>query len=280
MSSPAACMLALLGFFQPVPSGEAPADRSQADTLQEPAPDSLFADWRFEVGERHEYRIKVGPLRFGQGEFLVDGKEEVRGDTTFRLVLRVQGKVPFFLSVHNEQTSWVKTQPALETLKFREVSEKAGDHVYEIYPETRSYHRLERDEETGDHVLVEEREGVVPLNPLDEPAQIYLLRLLKSVEPGHTYHLDRHFLPEKNPTTIRIVGRDRVQVPAGTFDVWILHPSIPESELFSPEQDARLYMSTDKTRKIIQIETRVKGRPLALYLDDYEPGGTSRQEAP
>lgn len=273
MSSPAACLLALIGFLQPAPAGESPADATEADTLRVAAPDTLFTDWRFEVGERHEYRIRVGPLRFGQGMFFVEGKEEVRGDTTYRLVLRVQGKVPFFLSVTNEYTSWVRTRPALETLKFRQISGENGDRVYEVFPETRSYRRLERDEESGDHVLVEEREGVVPPNALDEPAQIYLLRLLKTVEAGHTYQMEKHFLPEMNPTTLRVVGRERVRVPAGTYDVWVLHPSIPKSDLFSPEQDARVYMTTDSTRKIVQIESRVMGRPFTLYLDEYESGG-------
>lgn len=273
MSSPVACMLVLIGFLQPVSAGEAPTDTTEADTLQDPARDTLFTDWHFKVGERHEYRIKVGPLRFGQGVFFVEGKEVLRGDTTYRLVLRVQGKVPFFLSVTNEYTSWVKTRPALETLKFHEVTGEDGDHVYKVFPETRSYRRLEWNEETGKHVLVEEREGVVPPNALDEPAQIYLLRLLKTIEPGHTYQMDKHFVPEKNPTTLRVVGRDRVRVPAGTFDVWVLHPSIPKSDLFSPEQDARVYMTADSIRKIVQIESRVRGRPFTLYLNEYESGG-------
>lgn len=254
---------------------DGPPAATRADTPRDPARDTLFADWRFEVGERHEFRIRVGPLRFGRAVFSVEGKEEVRGEATHRLVLHVEGKAPFF-SVDNEETSWVKTHPALETLRFRQVLEEGGDRadrIYEIFPETRSYHRLEWDEEREEHVLVEQREGVVPPDALDEPAQIYLLRLLKTVEPGLTYRMERHFLPEGNPTTLRVVGRDRVRVPAGTFDVWVLQPSIPESELFRPEQDARLYMTTDSTRKIVQIETRVRGMPFTLYLDEYEPGG-------
>jgi len=277
MTSAAASMLALLGLVQADPVGkerEAPAASSRAQAAPVPA-DTFFADWRFEVGESHEYRIRVGPLRFGTAEFSVAGREDVRGESTHRLVLRIRGKVPF-VSVDNEETSWVTTRPALETLRFHQNLVEGRDRenrLYEIFPESRSYSRLEWDEGAREHVLVERHEGVVPPNALDEPAQIYLLRLLKEVEPGRTYRLDRNFLPEKNPTTLRVVGRDRVRVPAGSFDVWVLHPSIPESELFGPEQDARLYMTTDTTRKIVQIETRVRGRAFTLYLTDYDAGG-------
>lgn len=275
MPSTAACMLALLGFLQPVSAGEAPADATRADTLQDATQDASFADWRFEVGETHEYMVRVGPIRFGQAVFSIEAEEEVRGEATQRLALRVEGKVPLF-RVDNEETSWVKTRPALETLKFHQVLKEGRqrvDRIYEIYPDTRSYQRLDWDDETEEHVLVERREGVVPPEALDEPAQIYLLRLLENIEPGYTYRLDKNFLAEKNPTTLRVVGRDRVRVPAGSFDVWVLHPSIPESDLFSPDQNARLYMSADSTRKIVQLETRVRGMPFTLYLNDYEPGG-------
>ena len=89
------------------------------------------------------------------------------------------------------------------------------------------------------------------------------------LEPGQTYHFNRYFKPDRNPVTIRVLRRERIKVPAGTFDAIVVQPVIKSKGIFSEGGHAEVWLSDDENRMLLQIKSRLSIGSLNLYLKSY-----------
>ena len=81
-----------------------------------------------------------------------------------------------------------------------------------------------------------------------------------------TYEFQRYFKPDRNPVTIRVERRERVKVPAGTFDAIVIQPVIKTKGVFSESGHAELWISDDDRRVILQMKSQLSFGSLDLYL--------------
>jgi hypothetical protein len=86
------------------------------------------------------------------------------------------------------------------------------------------------------------------------------------LEVGQTYRFDRYFKPDRNPVTIRVLRRERVTVPAGTFDAIVIQPVIKAKGIFSEDGQAELWLSDDDRRMIVQMKSRLSFGSIDLFL--------------
>ena len=96
---------------------------------------------------------------------------------------------------------------SLFSLRFTQDFEQTGTDRrkhYEIFPERAVYQEPNKPEQPS-----------VP-DPLDDASFIYFLRTVP-LEIGATYSFDRYFRPDKNPVRIKVLRRETVKVPAGTY---------------------------------------------------------------
>src|SRR5262249_53862091 len=92
--------------------------------------------------------------------------------------------------------------------------------------------------------------------PLDDASFIFFLRL-QPLEVGRTYVYDRYFRPEANPVSVTVVRRERVEVPAGTFDAIVLRPVIKTSGVFREKGKAEVWLADDSTRVMLKMNAHV-----------------------
>jgi hypothetical protein len=88
---------------------------------------------------------------------------------------------------------------------------------------------------------------------------------------GETYEFDRYFKPEKNPVRIRVLRRDTVKVPAGTFPTIVIRPMIKNDKLFPENGKAEIWLADDSTRMMIQMKSSLSFGSLNLYLKSARP---------
>jgi hypothetical protein len=139
---------------------------------------------------------------------LLAGTDTIRGHTAWRAIFTISGGT-FFFRVRDSTVSWFDTA-TLSSLRFvQHINEGRyhADRDYAIYPERATYARLDKPEVPSVH------------EPLDDASFLYFLRSVP-LEVGRTYTFNRYFQPEGNPITIHVLRRERVTVPAGTFDAW------------------------------------------------------------
>lgn len=210
----------------------------------------------FAPGERLSYDVHFGPLKVGSGTMEVRGIDTVRARPAYHTTFRLRGGIPLY-SVDDVFESWFATDD-LSSLRFvqdQNEGQKERQHRYEIYPDRRVYDDLS------------DTAGVQPsvASPLDDGSFVYFVRTVP-LEIGRTYQFDRYFKPDRNPVTIRVLRRERVTVPAGTFDAIVIQPVIKAKGIFSEDGQAELWLSDDDRRMIVQMKSRLSFGSIDLYL--------------
>ena len=229
------------------------ATTTQAQTSTSTTP----ADSRpFVVGERLSYDVHFGVIKVGSGSMEVRGIDTVRGRPAYHTTFRITGGIPLY-SVDDVFESWFATDD-LASLRFvqdQNEGSKEREHRYEIFPERRTY----------DDLTDEKPEQPSVADPLDDGSFVYFVRTVP-LEVGKTYEFQRYFKPDRNPVTIRVLRRERVKVPAGTFDAVVIQPVIKTKGVFSEDGHAELWISDDERRMILQMKSRLSFGSLDLYL--------------
>lgn len=215
-----------------------------------------FAPVPFAAGERLAYDVHFGPLKVGTGSMEVTGVDTVRGRAAYHTTFRISGAIPLY-RVDDAFESWFATDD-LSSLRFhqdRTEGDKERQHRYEIFPERRTYTDLTDDK--GEQPSV--------ANPLDDGSFVYFVRTVP-LEVGRTYEFQRYFKPDRNPVTIKVVRRERVTVPAGTFDAVVIQPVIKTKGVFSEDGRAELWISDDERRLIVQMKSQLTFGTIDMYL--------------
>lgn len=219
--------------------------------------------WPFPDTERFEYAVRLGRLELGRGT-IVSRPDTAMPDVHARRVSLTIDVGVAFAQIHDSHVSWLATDP-LRTLRLRK-------RYRELGREKGGQWRL--DHEAGVSVAVGTDDGSrspMPEAALDGLGLLYLLRTMP-LEPGQTIRLDRHFQPEHNPVIFRVVGRERIRVPAGRFRTVVVEPVIPALDVFGEDRDARIWLSDDGRRLIVRVESTTRVGPLQMHLREYAAG--------
>jgi hypothetical protein len=236
-----------------------------AMAIQSLSPPAEPASYPFAVGEKLSYTAKLGMLTLGSGTLEVAALDTVRGVESFRLRFRLKGKTMFY-SLDDVLESWLGTSD-LNSRRFVQdfvENDKTTKRHYEIFPDSGFYR------EQGKDVTRE-----TPSEPLDDASFFYFVRITP-LEVGKTYTYDRYFRKDKNPVTIEVLKREKMELPDGSkVQCLVLHPVIDTKGLFSKRSDTRIWLTDDARRLPVQIRTKFPFGTITLRLRDMVLPGTT-----
>jgi hypothetical protein len=261
-----------------LPAGAQPADRPVNETVTGAAGESALRRTvlPFSPGERLEYGVTVARVRLGQGVLSVEAQEEMHGVPTYRLALEVEIKAPF-LRFSDREVSWLATDPFRSVVFERERREgDRQDRRRYLFDHEALLYKSEVWDPATERFRTGSGDGArgrIPAGALDEIAALFVLRTL-FLEPGAVHTIDTYLDGGEGAIVFRVIGRERVKVPAGRFDVVVVEPDIPALGPFRAEKNARIYMTDDAAHVIVKITTRTKVGPLTFYLREVVPGAS------
>lgn len=230
------------------------------------APDVPATPVPFGPGESMTFQVKVGLFgNVGTGSIYIDEElETVRGRPTYVLSMKLEGGVPL-MKVDDLYRSWLDIEN-IQSHRFHqnlnEVRYKRNRTI-DFFPAERKWVRPEKPSENG----------IMPTDkPLDDLSFLFYVRTLP-LEIGKTYTLNRYFKEDGNPVTVKVLRREKVTVPAGTFQTIVVQPLIKTDGLFGDDGKAEVYFTDDDRRIPVQIKSRVKVlKYMNMYLQSYTPG--------
>lgn len=217
----------------------------------------------FGPGERMEYDVKMGVFSVGEGVLEVEGVDTIRGSPAYHLSMSLEGGIPL-ARVDDYFQSWLDAENLI-SLRFHQQIREAGyesDRHYEILPEEGRWERT--DEDNG---------GEMPTAfPLDDISFMYYVRTL-DLTPGKEYRFNRYFKEDGNPVVVKVVGRDRIEVPAGTFETVVVRPVIQTDGLFSEGGEAELHFTADEDHHLVYMRVKIPlVRSMTLHLREIRKG--------
>jgi hypothetical protein len=217
----------------------------------------------FAVGERLVYAARMGVFSVGEATMEVEGLDTVRGAETVHLRFHIEGGALWY---HLDQTleSWVG-RADFRSRRFLNRTEEKGKHWqrdFDIFPDSGFYREAGRD---STHPTV--------ADPLDDAAFLYWIRTVP-LKIGERYEFRRYFRVERNPVIVEVLGRDRVNVAGHKWDAIILRPKIPNGGgIFAEKAEARLWLSDDRDRVVLGIQSRFSFGLVTLKLKEYSVPG-------
>jgi len=235
---------------------------AQSDDVRKPeaaGPDRLVD--RFPVGELHVFDAKYGPLKLGRATLEVVGTDTIRGEVTRHFRFELAANALGIIRMRDRFDSWVGVDDFRARRLVQDYNEPSQKKIntYEIFPDSGYY------TQSGIDTVMPTTE-----DPLDDWAFLYFARTLE-LEPGQRYEFDRYFRPDRNPVVIEVLARDTVKVPAGEFPAIMIHPIIKGGGIFKESADARMWITDDDRRLIVQVSSKFLGiGTITLRLTDVD----------
>lgn len=229
------------------PAGEARGGPAPPP-VEAPAFTAAPAPVPFGPGEEATYQLKVGVISAGTARLAVAGLENVRGRSSYRLEMNMEGRFLLLARIDDAYWSWMDTETLASRRFIRDVHQirYRSRREFEIYPEEERWERRDNDE----------RGATLSPLPLDDLSFIYFVRTLP-LRVGEEYRFNRYYKDDGNPVVIRVLRRERVTVPAGTFETLVVQPIIKTSGLFSEGGKAEIYFSDDEHRHVVYLSTQI-----------------------
>ena len=214
----------------------------------------------YATGERLAYDVKFSSINVGDAVMEVLGLENVRGREALHVRFNVKGGT-FLYKVNDRYESWIDTVNLVSLRHWQSIDEGSYERLrkYEIMPEVGVY----KENDKPNQPTVAE--------PLDDGSFFFFLRTIP-LEVGKTYSFNRYFKPDRNPVTVTVVRRERIKVPAGTFDAIVLHPTIKAKGVFGEGGQAEIWLADDSSRIMLQMKSKLKIGSLNLYLKNIRRG--------
>jgi len=232
------------------------------EAFAQTAPSAGRAKVPFSVGERMEYEVRFGRLKVGNAHMEVVALEQMRGRTVWHTAFWVQGG-NFMYRVNDVYESWIDAE-TLSSLKFVQELNEGGKNTerrFEIFPERAAFIQTNKRD-------AKEEKSVS--NPLDDGSFLYFIRTIPLVV-GETYDFNRYFRPDRNPVRIKVLRKEKIRVPAGSFDAIVIQPVIKTKGIFSENGHAEIWLSDDDRHVMLQLKSRLSFGSLNLYLKRYYP---------
>ncbi len=216
----------------------------------------------FGVGERMEYEVRFGRLKVGNAHMEVVALDHLRGRPSWHTAFWVQGGNVLY-RVNDVYESWIDAE-TLSSLRFVQELDEGGKHTerrFEIYPDRAVFVQTNKKEPKEEKSVSQ---------PLDDGSFLYFIRTIPLVV-GQTYDFNRYFRPDRNPVRIKVLRKERVRVPAGTFNAVVIQPVIKTKGIFSENGHAEIWLTDDDRHIMLQLKSRLSFGSLNLYLKSYYP---------
>lgn len=209
-----------------------------------PLPDVL----PFGPGESLKFSIDYGILNAGGATMEVAGQRRIAGRQC--LDIRTEAKSNAFFSKFYKV--WDRAQTFVDAstlLPWRfEKHQREGGYRKDL---------LVKFDRPGAFASYENGDEIV-IHPhaQDELSAFYYLRTLP-LEVGRDVLIDSHADRKNYPLRVIVHGRETVEVPAGTFDCFVVEPVVREGGIFQAKGTLTIWLTADERRMPVKMRTKI-----------------------
>lgn len=175
----------------------------------------------------------------------VESSDSIRGRDVVRLGFDIRAGVGP-VRVVDRTGSWldVSRMASLRFFKHERNPLWSRDEKVELYPDERRWRAS--DGSSGESATDA---------PLDELSFIYFLRTLNLNEGDTAVTIARHFAADRNPTVLRVRGREAVETRVGTFATILIEMRVTDPRRYRGEGVILVNLSDDACRLPVRVRS-------------------------
>jgi hypothetical protein len=241
----------------------------RVDSLAKAAADSARQfRWRkiqnnaYGLGERLVFDVSYGPITAGEAIMAIPRHEMIRGRTTHRIEFAVNSLPSFdwIYTVRDRYLTFVDIE-AIAPLRFEQhISEGTYryDFTAEFDPPTRLAHTTQGSYPIPEYVY-------------DILSAFYYARILdySTMKAGDFVMLNNFHKDTAYDLRVKFLGRQELEVAAGTFNALVVEPLIMEGGLFKAEGRIVIWLTDDERKMPIRVNTKVVIGSIDVELKEY-----------
>ncbi len=217
----------------------------------------------FGVGEKLSFEIKYGFVSAGTAIMGIPRTVMERGHECYQIVSVAESNSFFsvFFTVKDVAESFLDVRelvPRRFEKRLREGEFRAHDMVL-------------FDHERHVALYPNKKDRLVPIsaNTQDILSSLYYVRMLE-LEVGRSVFIENHADKKNYPLEIKVLKRERVDVPAGRFDCIVVEPVMRGAGLFSHKGRLTVWLTDDDVRIPVLMKSKVMIGSISAVLTDVD----------
>jgi hypothetical protein len=218
----------------------------------------------FKTGERLRFSVQYGPIKAGSAYLEVPEVTDQDGHTMYLLLARAESNAFFskFYRVKNRiESHW-----------------DANGRFSRRYTEDRREGKLKVsseivfDPERGEARYQDGQIYPIPPQVQDALSSFYFTRF-QALPLGGSVVFDYHASRKSQPLEVKVIGRERVKTPAGTFDCVAIEPLLKAGGIFKNKGRLVIWLTDDERRMPVMMKSKVAIGSISVILQDAKTGG-------
>jgi hypothetical protein len=214
-------------------------------------------------GEYLKFNVSWGIISGGSAYLEVPEVREYEGHKVYRLLARAESNA--FIS---------------RIYKVRNVIESFWDedaHYSRRYFEDRKEGKYKKREEIlfdqARQMATYDNGEIFPVPPRvqDALSSFYYTRF-QALPMGGSIVFDYHASKKSKPLEVKIIGRERVKVPAGEFDCIVVEPLLKAGGVFKKNGRLVIWLTDDERRMPVLMKSKVTIGSVSVKLEEYRTG--------
>ena len=227
----------------------------------------------FIPGEKLKYRVHYGFV--DAGEAILEVKPKIKthaGRDVYHIVGtgRSLGAFDWFYKVRDRYETFIDTEAMVPWYFIRKVDE--GGYKIDETMAFNPYKRIVATESVRNKKEPVKGTYEVPQGIQDMVSAFYYSRTidLSNIKEGDIIPINAFIDNEIVPLNIRYVGKDVVKTRKGTFNTLMFKPMVQAGRVFKAKDEMTIWISDDKNRIPIRVESAVIVGSIKMDLVDYE----------
>ena len=217
----------------------------------------------FKVGEYLKFSVQYGVIHAGSAFLEVPSMQDINGHSALRLQARAESNGFFsaFYKVRNRIESDWDFDGAFSR-RYAENRREGGFRAKEQIDF--DYDRLEARYPDG-------RTYPIPPHVQDALSSFYYVRT-QSLPLGGSIVFDYHASRKSLPLEVKVLGREKVETPAGKFNCVVIEPLLKAGGIFKKKGRLLIWITDDERRMPVLMKSKVTIGSISVVLQEYKAG--------
>jgi hypothetical protein len=215
------------------------------------------------AGESFKFSVRYGVIHAGDAYLEVPEVRQWRGRPVYLLVARTESNKFFstFYRVRNRIESYWDTT-GRTARRFHENRREGG---------YRSQNEIIFDYERGEAVYQDGQVYPIPPHCQDALSSVYFART-QALPLGGSVVFDYHASRKSQPMEVKVLGRQRVETPAGTFNCVVIEPILKAGGIFKNQGRLVIWLTDDDRRIPVMMKSKVTIGSISVVLTEAKRG--------
>lgn len=223
-----------------------------------------WPNYAFQVGEKLTFDISYGVITAGEAVMEVPSMRLINDRRAYEVNVKAKSLPSFdwMFKVRDRYTTYID-EKGIFPWRFDQIV-REGKYSRDF--------SANFDPVAKTAVTTDKKTHTTPAYVHDVVSAFYYVRTLdlSKAKKGEVIKLENFYKDRSHPLNIKVLGRQKVETEAGTFNTIVLEPLVVEGGLFKNEGSIKIWLTDDHNKMPVKMSTKVLIGSIDAELAKYE----------